>query len=258
MRHAVPRLIVHAAILALPFCTAAPASAQSCEPAQTCGDVNDSGELTATDALLVLKGSVGQEVTLTCECTGGTGSCETCETDLAQCTQDLDTCNAALEACDTPPSCGNGQIELGEHCDTGALDGYTCAKLGHAGGTLACTDTCDFDVSGCDECGGLFQFDVCWYLGELDEDCNEVCTSHGDVYDAGTSTVAGSSGTNANCEGLLDGLNAPGEGLDNDGAGCGEGFGCAVASSNFRARCSTPPTDAISASAVVRRVCGCH
>ncbi|HYB99404.1 MAG TPA: DUF1566 domain-containing protein [Candidatus Limnocylindrales bacterium] len=39
-----------------------------CEPLQPCGDVNDSGTVTAQDALAVLRGSVGGNVDLMCSC----------------------------------------------------------------------------------------------------------------------------------------------------------------------------------------------
>lgn len=57
---------------------------------------------------------------------------------------------------DEPASCGDGQIDAGEACDTSDLDGETCETLGYSGGALACADDClDFDVSGCvnDTCG---------------------------------------------------------------------------------------------------------
>lgn len=47
------------------------------------------------------------------------------------------------------PVCGDGQADLGEACDGADLDGRTCALLGYAGGTLACTADCQYDESGC-------------------------------------------------------------------------------------------------------------
>ena len=46
-----------------------------------CGDVNDSGDVTATDALMVLQKAVGQNVTLTCT-GGGTPTTSTTTTTL--------------------------------------------------------------------------------------------------------------------------------------------------------------------------------
>jgi hypothetical protein len=62
-----------------------------------------------------------------------------------------------LTACAVPeppklpsPTCGNGKIDPGEQCDGAHLGGATCAKLGFTnGGTLTCTSSCDFDLSGC-------------------------------------------------------------------------------------------------------------
>ncbi len=63
--------------------------------------------------------------------------------------------------------CGNNIVEEGEACDGTDLNNMTCQSLGYTGGTLACTDNCEFDESGCidDElCGN----------GEIDpgEDCD--------------------------------------------------------------------------------------
>lgn len=53
--------------------------------------------------------------------------------------------------------CGNGVVEDEEECDGASLGGATCESLGHPRGSLRCTETCSFDVSGCiapkEECG---------------------------------------------------------------------------------------------------------
>jgi hypothetical protein len=81
--------------------------------APICGDVNDVGGVTSTDALLVLKVAVGQPISLFCE------------------------------------ACGDGVIDSTEDCDIDTLDGETCVSLGFAGGTLSCSAGCLFDLSGC-------------------------------------------------------------------------------------------------------------
>jgi len=45
--------------------------------------------------------------------------------------------------------CGDGVIQPGELCDGSALDNATCALLGYSGGSLACSSTCQFNVSSC-------------------------------------------------------------------------------------------------------------
>lgn len=48
--------------------------------------------------------------------------------------------------------CGNDILNDGEECDGDNLGGTTCGDLeGFEGGTLACTDTCTFDTSSCEE-----------------------------------------------------------------------------------------------------------
>jgi PKD domain len=45
--------------------------------------------------------------------------------------------------------CMNGTVDRGEACDGSNLVNATCASLGFTGGTLACSSSCQFDVSGC-------------------------------------------------------------------------------------------------------------
>jgi hypothetical protein len=62
------------------------------------------------------------------------------------------TDSAALDSASSgPPSgpCGNGQIDPGEVCDGALTNNATCALLGYGGGNLACSSSCQFDVSAC-------------------------------------------------------------------------------------------------------------
>jgi hypothetical protein len=45
--------------------------------------------------------------------------------------------------------CGNGQVDPGEDCEGGNLNGRTCMSLGFDSGTLACSSGCSYDTSGC-------------------------------------------------------------------------------------------------------------
>ena len=53
---------------------------------------------------------------------------------------------------DMPP-CGNGAINGGEQCDGINLNSKTCKSQGYVSGTLKCTKSCTFDLSGCTKCG---------------------------------------------------------------------------------------------------------
>lgn len=79
-----------------------------------CGDVNASGGVNASDALLVLKAAVHQQVTLIC----GSG-------------------------------CGDGVVTEGEDCDVDVSLVETCESLGQGGGLLRCGVGCTFDTTGC-------------------------------------------------------------------------------------------------------------
>ncbi len=61
----------------------------------------------------------------------------------ADCTLDLSVCAGR---------CGDDAIDeaFGEQCEGADLAGETCASLGLGVGTLACTDACHFDTTGCE------------------------------------------------------------------------------------------------------------
>jgi hypothetical protein len=120
--------------------------AAAAEP--VCGDVNASSSITASDALLVLKKSVSQPITLNCSAYDDQFSA--CQTSLAGVNADLSTCNSNLTTCQNALVCGNGVADGDEQCDGSDLDGQTCQGLGYTlGGTLACDAGCGFNTSGC-------------------------------------------------------------------------------------------------------------
>lgn len=57
-------------------------------------------------------------------------------------------------------------------------------------------------------CGGAEVGGACWFLGVQGDNCTDTCGPLGLVYDPATATYAGSSGTNGNCEDVLDALGA--------------------------------------------------
>ena len=75
----------------------------------------------------------------------------------------------------TGAACGDGMADPGEACDGDDLAGETCETQGFDGGTLACDDRCELDVSGCYGCGD----DVL----DMGEDC--------DGFDLGGQTCEG-------------------------------------------------------------------
>ena len=76
----------------------------------------------------------------TCETLGFDGGSLACS----------DTCGFDTSGCTTDPICGDSTInQTSESCDGDDLNGETCVSQGFDGGTLACSDTCGFDTSGC-------------------------------------------------------------------------------------------------------------
>ena len=62
------------------------------------------------------------------------------------------------------------QLRCPEECEGNNLNGQTCAGLGYYTGTLACASTCQFDISGCHNCGN----DTC-DSGETRAGCSGDC-----------------------------------------------------------------------------------
>jgi len=71
------------------------------------------------------------------------------------------TCTFDESDCASFGRCGDDTLDTGsEDCDGSIPDNITCNTLGNYGGTLACTESCVFDVSGCERCGdGILQSD---------------------------------------------------------------------------------------------------
>lgn len=116
-----------------------PALAQTCGYVQECGDVNASDGVTATDALKVLKQSVGAEQGLTCACSEDSAVCDaalaTCQDDLSAAQTDLTTCG------EDKTTCGNDLKSCNADLETCGSDIKTCT------GDL---ESCEGDVATCD------------------------------------------------------------------------------------------------------------
>lgn len=93
-----------------------------------CGDLNASGSIGSSDALLLLRRAVGQNVTLSCPCAGPSGDCgngvrdgaEECEA-LDGCSgQQLCTSSCTCEAIDAPPP--TSQELIAQALDRGDID----------------------------------------------------------------------------------------------------------------------------------------
>jgi len=137
------------------------------------------------------------------------GCSDTCEVEFEcgdqVCERDM---GESCERCqpDCCPNCGNGVLEplQGEWCDHTELGGVTCTDIGYTGGTLACTDWCTHDTSGCDGSGPSCGNDT----AEYGEDCDgsdlrgKDCVSLG--WSGGNLGCSGSCGYDTSgCTGLV-------------------------------------------------------
>ena len=88
------------------------------------------------------------------------------------------------------PACGDGVRAAVEACDGEDLNGMTCASLGYASGSLACSSECSFDFSDCQD----VEPDLCGN-GSLDGD--EACD--GDELGSATCITLGFTGGQLRC-----------------------------------------------------------
>ncbi len=111
-------------------------------------------------------------------------------------------------------------------------------------------------LAGAVEAGG-----ACWLLGNFGDSCDTVCANVGLVYDTATQTYAGSGGTLAQCEAVLDALEATAPNCGEGDCGATPGVGCGVIEiipPACRFRCTAPVTDSSSGDIVSRRACACR
>ncbi len=129
------------------------------------------------------------------------------------CTGD-DDCAAYGEWCDSGECAPcTTDTHCGPHCENCLPDRF-CNSAKTA--CVECEDNDDCDpgevCNGDSECepgcgaGGQMVGGYCWYKSLLEGSCSETCAAHGGYHTA-TRTFAGSDGTDAHCESVLDALN---------------------------------------------------
>lgn len=105
-------------------------------------------------------------------------------------------------------------------------------------------------------CAGVELGGACWFLSPMGDDCDATCQAFGLNYDEATRTFAGSDGTNANCEAVMNALGAEGSGAPFENNACPGGFGC-VSEFGDRHRCTDPATDFAATDSSLFRMCAC-
>jgi len=83
-----------------------------------------------------------------CQCPGGDVACSGVCLDILT---DVGHCGACGNTCAAGATCEGGQCvcNASTPCDGADLHGATCESLSYTAGTLACSSTCEFDVSAC-------------------------------------------------------------------------------------------------------------
>jgi hypothetical protein len=92
---------------------------------------------------------------------GGLLSCTSfCEFDFSECTLTV------------PAECGDNNVnQITEDCDGIDLEGKSCMDFGCNFGTLACDANCDFSLSNCLDCGGMYCGDGS--INRPEEECDK-------------------------------------------------------------------------------------
>lgn len=114
-----------------------------------CGSVSDQcGEVISCG--LCASGFVCNEQGDTPRCEPDPPACvvATCESLNLSCGVAEDGCGGTLN-CGVCETCGNGQIEQGERCDSTQLNGESCESLGLGPGVLGCNADCTFNQTQC-------------------------------------------------------------------------------------------------------------
>jgi hypothetical protein len=155
---------------------------------------------------------------------------------MAEKKADTVTCKAATDS--TPPDCGETTTTTTTTSTTTTTTPSTTTTTMPCAGTVV---------------GGF-----CWFMGAVGQSCDTVCTGAGLIYDdGGTRGFAGSGGTNAQCQSVLDALGASGTGAPSD-LTCVDGYGCVTNTTAARVHCLLPATTATASNAIVHRMCACN
>lgn len=93
----------------------------------------------------------------------------------------------------------------------------------------------------------------CWFLGTPGQSCDTICNDNDRTYDAATDTYAGSTGSLANCQAVLNDMGVMGAPAD---TACGTGVGCNF--TGFIVRCTSPATTSSATAPTAARVCACQ
>jgi hypothetical protein len=99
---------------------------------------------------------------------------------------------------------------------------------------------------------------ACWYLGGMGKSCTETCAAHSLFYDPATQSVAGSGGSDVNCDiviGALPGIPVGTVQTPTDASYAG--LGCFSGVNYTRAR-DTNPTTADAKRSAHQRACACR
>lgn len=143
-----------------------------------------------------------------------------------------------------------GSVDNGQYLQLRLSTGPTPATA-HTVTVSAGSADADWTVTTQAACGGAEVGGSCWYYGADGASCADTCSTRGG-YDEATRTFAGSDGSDANCDAVLDAIGAPSATLGTFALAHGCSF------FNGQRRRYSAPTTAEAATAGIRRACACN
>jgi hypothetical protein len=121
-------------------------------------------------------------------------------------------------------TCGGGTQTRTRTCRR-STDNASVA-CSNCGGVCSQSQSCNTQACA-PACGGEMIGGYCWYLSAYNQSCDQACSGRGGCNLTGTRNYAGSGGTNARCDAVMDALATPRDTMQQNGEG--DGIGC----SNF-------------------------
>ncbi len=152
----------------------------------------------------------------------------------------------------------NGSSRFGNGGSTNTNSPTVTSNGGNSGGIYRISDPSECGgLSPCEEAGGKVVGGFCWLKSGANKSCAQTCTEAGSTCNlSGTKDYAGSGGSSANCQSVLDALGKTGSGSVTDGTSY-FGLSCNWDSSGDRNRVTSPATSCSAYAPNTYQACAC-